>query len=95
MTAAEVVEYSLSWEHDIRLTARVAITDTDEPQFTFIERLTATRCTHFGGMHGDDPNGHYWLVSGDNTGSQQLIVWPYHLDALIATLQELKAGEQS
>jgi len=41
----------------------------------------------------DNLVGDYWLICGDNTGSQQLVVYPYMVEPLRALLAELASPE--
>lgn len=91
-----VTTFEVSSQPTTRLTALIRTVEPDDgasTEWTIHEKLTATREGFYSldGNKGDD----YWLISGDSTGSQSLIVWDYHLDAMIALLQACKATPRS
>lgn len=76
------------WEAKIHVTEDIG---TDQP-FEFDEFLTATWHVYHSSSATDgvaDPDTGHWLITGDNTGSQQLVVHPYMIPALIDLLRKL------
>lgn len=68
--------------------SRIEVNIPDEEMPDWEDRLWGTWLPNARGSS----DGGYWLVCGDNTGAQNLIVHPYALDALIDLLQALKAA---
>lgn len=75
--------------------ARVEIIDPDCPpgEEPFVDYITATQHEYSPLTKGGEPAQQYWLISGDNTGSQQLILWPYQVQPMIELLRTLRVED--
>lgn len=69
----------------------VAIPDPDFPDEDWLDRLWA-QWEPRRNIGPDHHWGGWWLICGDNTGSQNVVVHEYMLDHLIALLQALPRG---
>lgn len=76
--------------------ARVEIIEPDCPpnMQPFVEYITATQHEYCPTLKDSaEKPQRYWLISGDNTGSQQLILWPHQVGPMIDLLKELETED--
>lgn len=97
MTENITARHAITEQAPPRYEAKISVTEDigqDEP-FEYEDFLTATwnvfhSGLYIGGERDDASDQGYWLICGDNTGSQQLVVYPHMIPALIDLLHKLQ-----
>lgn len=94
----EIVTHSISTSERLVVQAVVRLEerdgDDDPKPWIIHDYLTATWLPKDKTVVDRYANGDYWLISGDNCGTNELILYPYQLDAMIDLLLALRWAEK-
>lgn len=90
------MSHELNESRERRVEAVITEKESGEPTYVWTERIWAQWQPE--GQVGEGAqitHGGYWLLCGDNTGAQNLIIYPYMLDALIELLQRINVPDEA